>query len=355
MKKKYLKITAAAIAMVLVFTIVPMLALAAPAPRQSNVAAISLPFTGFATADEKAAPFYFRGEGEIPLISAHRAGGTLAPENTLSAFYNCVGNKKKGIVPDFKTDFLEFDVHLTAPTKDGAYSLILLHDATLDRTSNCVELFGETGVKPRSKTLAQLKELNMAENFKDPAGKYPYRGLRGSAVPDECRIVTLEEVLEYCEGERTDKTLHYTIEIKDSGEDGRRAADMLNDTLVKMDLTGRVLVGTFNGDITDYLDENYPGLTRAAGIIEVLQIFFSYLLNWVPRNVKYEVLVIPYIKLFPFLGSEKFISYAHKYKIACHFWTINTEADMNTLIANGADCIITDNPKLGCDVARKAA
>lgn len=348
MKKHLLKITIATVAVMLVFAFVPLLALAAPAqaPQRQN-GTIRMPAVEFAVAEGEENPFFT--SGTRALISAHRAGGAIAPENTLSAFHNCIANAE-----GYRPDLLEFDVHLTADNH-----LILLHDATLDRTSNCVELFGETEVKPRSKKLRQLKELNMAENFMDPdTGLYPFRGLRGDAIPDDCRIVTLDEVLEYCENywheNRPDAPLHYTIELKDAGADGRTAADMLHSKLVEMDLMKRVIVGGFNGDITDYLDDKYPDFIRAAGIIEVLRIFICYLLNRNLTNTRYEILVVPYIKLFPFLGSAKFIAYAHRYNIACHYWTINTEGDMRTLIANGADCIITDNPKLGCKVVNTA-
>ena len=63
-------------------------------------------------------------------ISAHRSGAGVYPEETMLAFEACVNN--------FKVDYYEFDLHIT---KDDV--LILLHDSTLDRTSNCEEVFGE--------------------------------------------------------------------------------------------------------------------------------------------------------------------------------------------------------------------
>ena len=118
----------------------------------------------------------------------------------------------------------------------------------------------------------------------------------------------------------------------------------------------KVVVGTFNGDISDYFDylnaNVYNGkINRSAGILEVLKIFLSYLMNRDLGTVKYNVLQIPYMNLFPFLGSKSFIDYAHKYGIACQFWTINEASQMETLIKNGADCIISDNPKLLYEVA----
>ena len=53
------------------------------------------------------------------------------PENTMLAFESCMNSK------DFNTDIFEFDLHITKDNK-----LILLHDDTLDRTTNAVEYFG---------------------------------------------------------------------------------------------------------------------------------------------------------------------------------------------------------------------
>ena len=75
------------------------------------------------------------------LVSAHRSGADIAPENTMMAFEFCVENE------DFNVDTFEFDLHITKDDK-----LILLHDDTLDRTTNSKEEFGKEDVKPSEKT-----------------------------------------------------------------------------------------------------------------------------------------------------------------------------------------------------------
>jgi glycerophosphoryl diester phosphodiesterase len=59
--------------------------------------------------------------GDIPVI-AHRGAHAQVPENTLSAFRKAI---------ELHCDFVEMDVR---STKDGA--LVILHDATVDRTTN---------------------------------------------------------------------------------------------------------------------------------------------------------------------------------------------------------------------------
>lgn len=298
------------------------------------------------------------------LRSAHRAGGVLDPENTMQAIKTCIENK------EYEVDVLEFDLHLT---KDN--ELILLHDENFDRTTNSVEVWGREGVLPRDKDLAEIKELNFGYWFPYERGsvqvedKRIYKDL--SKLPDgkdakDLRVVTLEEVFkevgakktsDLAPGESAPKIKYnFIIEIKDKGSVGKYAAEQLCKLMNDYNLLDKVVVGTFNGDISDYFDylnaNVYNGkINRSAGILEVLKIFLSYLLNRDLGTVKYNVLQIPYLSWFPFLGSKSFIDYAHKYGIACQFWTINEASQMETLIKNAADCIMSDNPKLLYEVA----
>lgn len=72
--------------------------------------------------------------GPATLVAAHRGGAGLWPENSLLAFRHALA---------LGVDALEFDLHMTA---DG--EIVVLHDATLDRTS--------TGRGP-------VRELRLAE------------------------------------------------------------------------------------------------------------------------------------------------------------------------------------------------
>ena len=290
------------------------------------------------------------------LRSAHRAGGVQDPENTMKAIKTCLNSMNEG----YDVDILEFDLHLT---KDN--ELILLHDENFDRTTNSVEVWGREGVLPRDKDLAEIKELNFGYWFPYERGsvqvedKRIYKDLNALPVEEanDLRVVTLEEVI--VAAENAGKQYRYIIEIKDKGSVGKYAAQQLCALMEKYNMFDKVVVGTFNGDISDYFDylnaNVYNGkINRSAGILEVLKIFLSYLMNRDLGTVKYNVLQIPYMNWFPFLGSKSFIDYAHKYGIACQFWTINEASQMETLIKNGADCIMSDNPKLLYEVAMTA-
>ncbi len=276
------------------------------------------------------------------MLSAHRAGGDLAPEETLSAFKLCME------ATDYRVDIVEFDLHLT---KDGY--LVLMHDHEVDRTSDGVQVFGKKGVKIQDKTLQELQKLNFGYNFQAPDGTYPYRNIEN--VPDDVRILTLDTVLTYLEGMRPNKDLNYIIEIKDKGDVGKEAMDKLFQAMKDYDIVDRTIVGTFNGDITKYIDDKYGNeVKRSAGILEVLNFYYAFLwgVKQDPDKLGYDVLQIPMgFDNFFDLSTKAFIDYAHSIGIAVQYWTINEADDVETLIKNGADAIMTDNPALAYEVA----
>ena len=235
---------------------------------------------------------------------------------------------------------MSVDIHLTA---DG--ECVLLHDATLDRTSNSEEFFGTEGVRPEVKTLEELRQLNMGENFVDADGSTPFRGLRGDDIPAELRITTLGEALEYLE-ENGDFT--YVIEIKSSGKYGKKAADKLYDTLKTMNILDKAVIGTFHNEITAYMDRYYPDMLRSAGVNEAIEFYLcSFLgLKRDKSDFGFDALQIPATDYVVNLGTSKFVNYAHKLDIAVQYWTINDPDEMRMLIELGCDCIMTDRPAL---------
>ena len=271
------------------------------------------------------------------MLSGHRSGGGIAPENTMMAFRNCVESK------EYQLDIFEFDIHLTA---DGIP--VLIHDGTLDRTSDAVAVFGEENVKVGSKTLAQLKQLNMGAKFRADDGTTPFAGLTGDAVPDELRILTLEEALTYLE---QSGPYHYIIEIKNSGETGYQAADILYDTLKKFGALERTVVGTFHNEITAYVDTAYPDMLRSAGFDECIEFYLYSLLKLEKKGGwDFVALQIPTTDYTVNLGTSRLVNYAHKHDIAVQYWTINDPEEMAYLQSIGADAIMTDVPDRGAQV-----
>lgn len=105
-------------------------------------------------------------KAERIIVTAHRGNSAEFPENTLLAMEEAV---KAG------ADFIEFDLRSTSDNVP-----ILLHDKTLERTTNV------TGV-PEEKSLAEIKKLNASW----------FRHLRRQSAPLDTRIEipTFEEIL----------------------------------------------------------------------------------------------------------------------------------------------------------------
>ena len=300
---------------------------------------------------------YFGGEAnpyisaDGAMVSAHRAGSLVAPENTLHAFELGIEEATTG---GYKVDIWEFDLHITADEQ-----LILLHDHTLDRTSDSEQVFGVKDARPEDYTLAELKKLNMGHNF-ELDGEYPFRDLTPEQVTDAgLDVCTLGDVLDYMESDEAraaapDGRFSYIIEIKNSGKLGERAADLLYAELSSRGLLPYVVFGTFNQNVSDYVDAHYPDMLRSSSICEVLDFWLAYLTgaDLSKRGVGYCALQIPYSSSISFLGTKDLIEYAHKYNIAVQYWTINEEEDMRHLQSIGADCIMSDKPDLCYSVLR---
>ncbi len=276
-------------------------------------------------------------------ISGHRSGGGIAPEETMMAFKNCAEN------PNFTINVFEFDLHIT---KDDV--LVLLHDDTLDRTSDCEEVFGETDVRPESKTYEELRQLNMGAKFETDSGEMPYADLKGEQVPDDLKILRLEDALDYLTATGDYK---FIIEIKNGEELGKKGVDILHQILVERNLVNKVIFGTFQKEISEYVDTNYTDMTRSTSIMEVLEFWIAAITNSKTYEPPCSVLQIPYGAPFTSLGlnlaTAQVINYAHSHNMAVQYWTINDEEDMEYLISVGADCIMTDYPDVLYNIENK--
>lgn len=271
---------------------------------------------------------------EITQISAHRSGAGIMPEETMMAFKNCVENAA------FTVDFFEFDLHIT---KDGV--LVLLHDDELDRTSDCETVFQETNVRPENKTYEELRMLNMGAKFITDNGEMPYADLHGNEVPDELRILSLDEVLDYLTSQGS---YNYIIEIKNEGELGKQGVDILYATLKERNLLDTAIFGCFHPEVSDYMDAAYPDMKRGAYTAEVVDFYLAALTNQAGYTPSFDVLQLPFGSMKDSYGlnlaTAQIINYAHKNNLAVQYWTINDEKDMEYLIRIGADCIMSDYP-----------
>lgn len=165
--------------------------------------------------------FFTFTDHAYPLVSAHRGGpGADFPENAIETFAQA--SKARPII-------IECDVRLS---KDSI--LVLMHDETLDRTSNGSGKIGKY-------TLKELKELKL----KDINGKL-------TAI----KIPTLEEALAWGKGKAI-----FTLDVKNDVP-----YSLLADLISKMNAAPYSIVITYSADQARALHKVDPDLMISASI-----------------------------------------------------------------------------------------
>lgn len=250
-----------------------------------------------------------------PLVIAHAGGLGLHPENTLEAFTASAA---------LGCDMFELDVRLT---KDGV--LVTHHDATVERTSN-----GKGAVSDQ--TVAELKALNFGFSFRDASGAEAYR-------ERPARLATLEELFARF------GSVPMIIELKDTGETGRRASATLAALINKCRLTNQVLVASFDDATLDaFRQATGPGVATSTAAGQTLRFVLLNLLRldrlWPGGAVTLQVPSDPRKAKGFKLAQPSFIQAAHARNMAVHYWTVNEADEMRRLIRLGADGLVTDYP-----------
>ena len=166
---------------------------------------------------------YWRESKDNVYVAAHRGWSTVYPENTMEAFRAAI---------DLGVDQIETDVRVT---RDG--ELVLIHDATVDRTTN------GTG-RVIDMTLAELKALDACN------GKAEFSG---------ARIPTFIELMEFV---KDHPTLTLDLELKEY-PDGEHEAialevcDRVLEIVDRYDFTDRVVINSFSGKLNEYVYKTY--------------------------------------------------------------------------------------------------
>jgi glycerophosphoryl diester phosphodiesterase len=277
---------------------------------------------------------------------AHQGGENEAPSNTMYAYERSLR---------LGSDMLEVDIHTTADDQ-----LVVLHDATVDRTTN------GTG-RVYDKTLEEVQALDAAHNLvpgegtqsgREPA-EYPYRGVRTGDrkpprgfSPDDFRIPTLDEVM------RAYPDVPINIEIKGASdadaESYHRNADALAAYLNQLGRSEGVMVASFHDDALLRFHEQAPQIDLAPGIAGVA----GYKLSGTPPPEGTKAFQVPIEFEGISVTDEEFVQRAHSDGYGVHVWTINDPAEMNMLLDWGVDGIMTAEPirleevLCGRDVAR---
>lgn len=241
-----------------------------------------------------------------PLFMAHRGGSRLAPENTLDAFDAAVSR--------WRSDVLELDVRAT---RDG--KVVVLHDATVDRTTN-----GSGAIAQMD--WAEVQSLDAGYRFVDLDGDPVFRE-RGVRIP------LFEDVL------IAFPDMRLNVEIKSAD-----AALGLIEIIDRHSAHGRVLVAAEVESARSAV-RDYTGPWGASG--EQLRRLWVTLRVpglsrvYTPRADAYQ---IPYSWRGQRVVTPELVAAAHARNVAVHVWTVDSADRMHELLDLGVDGIQTDRP-----------
>jgi glycerophosphoryl diester phosphodiesterase len=263
---------------------------------------------------------------------AHQGGEDEAPSNTRYALERAMR---------LGSDMLELDIHSSS---DG--HLMVMHDATVDRTTN-----GSGSVYEM--TRAEIQALDAGYNLVPgegtvegrPEADYPFRGVRlGEKAPPpgfrprDFRIPTLGEVM------RAYPDVPTNIEIKGAADTNVASfisnAEALAAFLNDLGRTEGIVVASFNDAALVRFHELAPEIDLAPGTAAVA----AYKAAGVPPAEGTKVFQVPMDLGGVPVTDEAFVGQVHSDGYAIHVWTINDEPTMEELLGWGVDGIMTAEP-----------
>jgi glycerophosphoryl diester phosphodiesterase len=188
-----------------------------------------------------------------PKVIAHRCGGYLGPENTLEAASTAIGYGIAGI---------ECDVQISS---DGIP--FLLHDDTLERTTNVNEVFPlRASDNADSFTIAELETLDAGSWF---VTGDPYNTIRDGFVSaiqvasyQNVTIPTLQEAADFA----ADHGLILNVDFKQPAPSHPYYSNYLNICLATIDSAGmdsHVWITSRNASWLEFTIQNYPAMITA--------------------------------------------------------------------------------------------
>lgn len=228
---------------------------------------------------------------------AHRGASKYFPENTILSL-------KEGI--KVGANGIEIDVHKTKDNK-----IVVIHDEDIERTFK-----GKGLVKDF--TLEELQKFKCRnKNFEDNL---------------ECRIPTLEEVLELVK----DSNVLLNIELKTDKIHYNEIEKDVIELINKFELKDRILLSSFNHEsikICKEIDSSFKvGLLYDEPIENIIEYAKTYKADAIHPEIR--------------LVSEELIKEAKKNNIKVNIYTVNSPTYMRELIKAGASGLFTDYPDL---------
>lgn len=238
-----------------------------------------------------------KNTNSTPLIIAHRGDSANAPENTLAAFRLALENGADGI---------ELDVKLTADQK-----LVVIHDSTLDRTTNG---HGQVSKTP----FAAMRELD--------AGSWFSPKFKGEPIP------LLDEVFAELGGK-----FLINVELTNYKTPEDQLPDLVVDLVKKHSLGDSVMFSSFD----------HHNLLRAKSLAPEIRtglLTRHGLLGFSMRGLLGQHFGADDLHPYQRVVSSWMVQSRHKLGQKVNVWTVNAPNALRRMQALGVDMIICDDP-----------
>jgi glycerophosphoryl diester phosphodiesterase len=251
-------------------------------------------------------------------LIAHRGFSGMYPENTMLSF------EKADELP---IDALELDIHAS---KDG--KLVVIHDSTLDRTTNMSGRLVDYSAEA-------LRGADAGYHF-DPSNNktFPFRG-------QGIRIPFLEELFQRFPHRK------FVVEIKQTMP---AIEELLVALIRKYHMEEKVIIASEHNEPLARIRTMDPVLATNLSAIEARTFYtlFRMKLSAFYKSSG-DALQIPDMYKGEKVVTAGLVKAVHKKGLILHIWTVNDPQEMKQLIDYGVDGIITDYPDRLVEVISK--
>lgn len=230
---------------------------------------------------------YFFPQKSPSQIVAHRAGGSMANENTILGLEAAI---KKGVYG------AEIDIQRT---KDGQY--IVYHDDYMDRLCDVDKM-------PSELTMAECKKLRVKDTF----------NLDGKST----ELATFEEMLDGAKDR-----IHLFIELKGATADSQMVEDAYQ-MIKERDMIDQVTVISLKYDLIYEMETKHP---------EIRTGYLCFISLGDVANLKCDDLLLE-----DEMATSSVIEAAHENNKKVYIWTVNTEDTLKSRMIDESDGVITD-------------
>jgi len=238
-----------------------------------------------------------------PVITSHRGGSFLAPENTMAAVKNAL---------DMGASRIEIDIR---QTKDSV--LVLLHDKKLKRTT------GQKG-KLKNFTFFETRGLNASSGFKS---SFTFQ-----------QIPTLSNVLKLVDGKSK-----LILDLKVSGKAIEKKLLRLIDSCHAQNWC---IIASMKDKPLKRIHKIEPSIELHKSFVGKIPIIPVYIaIGLFTRSLKKYDYITEFNFKFNFI-SKHLVNKIHCLHKKINAWTVDTQSKFIKVVSKNVDGVITDNPNI---------